>query len=85
MKTKEELNAIKEEYKNIKGKLAKLSEDELKQVTGGQGMSNPVAGMPREQAERIAKELDEGTYVGQWYTMTGNEFMEWWRKSNPGM
>lgn len=35
MKTKEELNAIKEEYETVKGKLAGLSEDELKKVVGG--------------------------------------------------
>ncbi len=35
MKTKEELNALKEEYENMNKKLAELSEDELKQVAGG--------------------------------------------------
>lgn len=35
MKTKEELNAIKEEIDSLKKKLAELTEDELKQVTGG--------------------------------------------------
>ena len=35
MKTKEELNALKEEVETLNKKLAELSEDELKQVTGG--------------------------------------------------
>ena len=35
MKTQEELNAIKEEVENLKGKLAELTDDELTQVTGG--------------------------------------------------
>lgn len=35
MKTKEELNAIKEEFENLNRKLAELTEDELKKVTGG--------------------------------------------------
>ena len=35
MKTKEELNALKEEVDTLNKKLAELSEDELKQVTGG--------------------------------------------------
>ena len=35
MKTKEELSALKEEVKTLNKKLAELSEDELKQVTGG--------------------------------------------------
>ena len=35
MKTKEELNALKEEVETVKGKLAELTEEELKQVSGG--------------------------------------------------
>ena len=35
MKTKEELNAIKEEVETLNKKLAELTEDELKQVVGG--------------------------------------------------
>ena len=35
MKTKEELNALKEEVKAMSNKLAELNEDELEQVTGG--------------------------------------------------
>ena len=35
MKTKEELNAIKEEVENMNKRLAELTEDELTQVAGG--------------------------------------------------
>ena len=35
MKTKEELNVIKEEVETLNKKLADLTEEELKQVTGG--------------------------------------------------
>ena len=35
MKTKEELNALKEEVETLNKKLAELTEEELKQVTGG--------------------------------------------------
>ena len=35
MKTKEELNTIKEEVETLSKKLRELTEDELKQVTGG--------------------------------------------------
>lgn len=35
MKSKEELNALKEEYTSLSEKLRELSEDELAQVTGG--------------------------------------------------
>ena len=34
-KTKEELNAIKEELETVNSKLQELTEDELKQITGG--------------------------------------------------
>ena len=37
MKTKEELNALKEEVESLNKKLAKLTEDELAQVLGGIG------------------------------------------------
>ncbi len=37
MKTKEELNALKEEVVTLNEKLHELTEDELKQVTGGTG------------------------------------------------
>ena len=35
MKSKDELNAIKEEVETVSRKLSELSEDELKQVSGG--------------------------------------------------
>lgn len=35
MKTKEELNALKQEYESLTAKLKELSEDELKIVVGG--------------------------------------------------
>ena len=35
MKSKEELNAIKEEAESVAQKLAELSEEDLKEVTGG--------------------------------------------------
>ena len=37
MKTKEELNALKEEVKTLNKKLAELTEEELAQVSGGVG------------------------------------------------
>ncbi|MBQ0037196.1 MAG: bacteriocin [Clostridiales bacterium] len=35
MKTKEELNALKEEVETLNAKLAELTDEELAQVTGG--------------------------------------------------
>lgn len=37
-KTKEELSALKQEYKTLTEKLKSLSEEELKQVTGGDAL-----------------------------------------------
>ena len=45
-------------------------------------MSNPVAGMPREQAEQIAASLGDGTDMGSWRTMSGEQFLRWWAASN---
>ena len=56
MKTKEELNALKEEVETLNKKLAELTEEELAQVTGGlnldpdipgwRGIEPPVSGPP---------------------------------------
>ena len=40
MKTKEELNALKNEVEALNKKLAELSEDELKQISGGFAMKD---------------------------------------------
>ena len=40
MKTKEELNALKEEFEALNRKLAELTEDELKLVSGGTGSAD---------------------------------------------
>ena len=41
MKTKEELNALKEEVEALSKKLRELTEEELKQVTGGETIFTP--------------------------------------------
>ena len=50
MKTKEELNALKEEVEALNQKLAELSEEELKQISGGYAhtytMTCPKCGKP---------------------------------------
>ena len=44
MKTKEELNALKEEVETLNKKLAELTEEELAQVTGGQtGINSQIS------------------------------------------
>ncbi len=43
MKTKEELLALKEEYDRLNTLLQELSEDELREVTGGYGPLLPIA------------------------------------------
>ena len=44
MKTKEELNALKEEVETLNEKLNELTEEELAQVTGGCKPENPFTG-----------------------------------------
>ena len=61
-----------------------LSEEELEKVIVGLNlnMSNPISGITREQAEQIAKNLGTGKDNGSWRTMSAEQFMEWWEKSN---
>ena len=70
MKTKEELNALKEEVETLNKKLAELSEDELKQVSGGYNgyeiifyNSQKLSETGEEEIERIAG----GIAVGDWH------------------
>lgn len=61
----------------------KLDDKELEKITGGVlGMSNPVAGMSREQAEEIALSLGPGKDMGSYTTMSGDQFMKWWASVN---
>ena len=45
MKTKEKLNALKEEVETVSRKLHELTDEELEQVSGGEGVP-PVSGPP---------------------------------------
>ena len=66
-------------------KEVELDEEELKTVSGGIGMANPVAGMSFDEAYDIAWKLGHGENWGTWETMGAVEFMEWWKASNPDM
>lgn len=58
-----------------------LSESALSQIVGGNlSTANPAAGLSREDAEAIAAFLGEGSDMGSWKTMSGQEFMEWLKK-----
>ena len=52
MKTKEELNALKEEVETMNKKLTELTEDELNEVTGGVLRGKAAGGF------RLQRELD---------------------------
>ena len=58
MKTKEELNALKEEVEALNSKLAELSEEELAQVAGGL-----IPPLPRYDASAAEQEF-RGSYDG---------------------
>ena len=47
MKTKEELNALKEEVETVSKKLHELTEEELAQVSGGAHVFEPAVGTPQ--------------------------------------
>lgn len=60
-----------------------LSGEELEKATGGiMSMTNPAAGISREQAEAIAREFGDGKDMGSWKTMSGEQFLKWWEASN---
>ena len=44
-KTKEELNTLKQEYETLNNKLQELTEDELKEVSGGTNLANIIGGI----------------------------------------
>ena len=57
MKTKEELNTLKEEVETLNKKLAELSDEELEQIVGGvdRGLTNIYIGSVGGYTRRIAK------------------------------
>lgn len=57
MKTKEELNAIKEEVETLNEKLQELTEEELAQITGGKRAEAEFAEFKNYVA---VEELEEG-------------------------
>ena len=64
MKTKEELEQIKNEYTELNKKLAELTDEELAQVSGG---VLPVYGKPDVwAAQRWAPYTDDGNWVFGW-------------------
>ena len=46
MKTKEELNALKEKVETLNRKLTELTDEELAQVSGGASRGSPVNELP---------------------------------------
>ena len=58
MKTREELNALKEEVEALNKKLRELTEAELAQVTGGDVTSSNVVGYAPSDDPAINKPLE---------------------------
>ncbi len=66
MKTKEQLNALKEEYESLNRKLGELTDDEMEQVTGGMKIvvikgSNPFM---ESNSGNVIQEREERLRVG---------------------
>ena len=68
MKTKEELNALKEEVEALNKKLHELTDDELAQVTGGQYPSGTTYGDFLTYGSGITydKAYPSDYYTGSW-------------------
>ena len=52
MKTKEELNELREEFENLNEKLRELTEEELDQIVGGDVSSANIVGCPSPEVDR---------------------------------
>ena len=66
MKTKEELNELKQELETLSSKLQELTEDELKEITGGVLISDTtiefrIKGL--DNADRADKDIKQGGYA----------------------
>ena len=59
MKTKEELNALKEEVEALNAKLAELSEEELAQIAGGAQECDEFLAVIRPAMEKNSLEQDK--------------------------
>ena len=62
MKSKEELNALKEEVETLNKKLAELNEDELTQITGGGQLFNVT--MKADGVVKASGTIDGQAYAG---------------------
>lgn len=51
MKTKEELRVLKEEFETLNNKLNELSEDELVEVAGGEGLDSWIEKMKKKMED----------------------------------
>ena len=75
MKSKDELNALKEEVETLNKKFAELNEDELTQITGGVQLFNATTGGGQlfnvtVKADGVVKA--SGTIDGQAYAGTSD-------------
>ena len=65
MKTKEELNAIKEEVENVNKKIAELTDEELAEVIGGEGVGQGGIGTVTTMSPGTQ---DVETFIGKFKT-----------------
>ena len=64
MKTREELNALKEEVETLNAKLAELSEEELAQVAGGWVYQDIEISLESKNSEEEKKGYNVGFFPG---------------------
>ena len=73
MKTKEELNALKEEVETVSKKLAELTEEELAQVVGGTENNSTIV-KDDDVVWLYEKSFDAQTKgSGTWYGISNSE------------
>ncbi len=62
-----------------------LNNEELEKVSGGAAFAdipNPLTIQTEEEARLIADKLGNGNDMGSWKTMSGEEYMQWWRSTH---
>ena len=65
MKTKEELNTLKEEYETLNAKLRELTEEELAEITGGITLHNlPVKKEQDKYAVQACGRSEDNASIG---------------------
>ena len=76
MKTKEELNALKEEVETLNKKLHELTDEQLEQVSGGAGQTvTSLEGLSCKSRDPNGHDLGSNFYYNNKHYISSNEYV----------